>query len=375
MPVVVIGGGLTGCATAWGLAAAGVGVVLVEAGRLGTGASGRGAGLMRGEAASGYLAFEKAHGRRAARAVFTAARQAVRDLAATAKRLGIRPGVEVHDGLHVALTRDQEKALQREAAAREAAGFDAPWVKASIVARESGLDALGAFRTRDFGHADPYRLTLGFAAAAAKKKAAIFEGSEVRKLRTRRDAIEVTLAGGTITAGTVVVCTGAPTALHASLARHFKSDERYMVLTEPVPAAMRRAFGRRAAAIADIETPPRAIWWTAGDRLAVSGGDQARTPEKGRDKVWVQRTGQLMYDVLRLYPAIAGLMPAYGWDVPVLRTADEVMMAGPHRNFPRQVFAWGAHDPAQAFLASQILVRQVHGEPQTADAFFSFTRG
>lgn len=376
VPVVVIGGGLTGCATAWGLAASGVGVVLVEAGRLGAGASGRASGLLRGDAAPAYLAFEKAHGRRAARAVFDATRHAVRDLAATARRLGIRPGVETRDALHVARAAEQEKARQREAAARQVAGFDAPWVKPAALLRETGLEGAGAFRTRDFGQADPYRLTLGFAAAAAKRKAAIFEGSPVRKLRTRRDHVEVTLPGGVITAGSVIVCTGEPTPLHASLARHFKREERYVVLTEQVPAAMRRAFGRRAAAIVDAETPSHALWWTAGDRLAVSGADQGRTPEKAREKVWVQRTGQLMYEVLRMYPAMAGLRPAYGWDVPVARTSDEVMVAGPHRNFPRQLFAWGGSlDPAHAFLASQIVVRHVRGEARKTDQFFSFTRG
>jgi gamma-glutamylputrescine oxidase len=245
-----------------------------------------------------------------------------------------------------------------------------------VLLREAGLEAAGGFRTREFGHADPYRLALGFAAAAAKRKAAIFEHSPVRRLRAGRDHVEVVLSGGTIAAGTVIVATGEPTALHASLARHFKQEERYVVITEPVSAAMRKVFGRRAAAVVDAGAPPQAWWWTPGDRLVVSGGDQARTPEKGRDKVWVQRTGQLMYDLLRMYPAMAGLMPAYGWDVPLARSADEVMVAGPHRNFPRQLFAWGgSHDPAHAFLASQILVRHVRGEATKADSYFSFTRG
>ena len=375
MPVVVIGGGLTGCATAHGLAESGVGVVLVEAGRLGVQGTGRASGLMPGHAAPSYLAFEKAHGRRVARAVFEATHQAVRDLAAAAKRLGIKPVIDVQDGLQVARVRGQEKALLRELAARQAAGLEASWLKPQAVLRETGLDAPGGLRTRGWAHADPYRLTVGFAAAAAKRKVAIFEASPVRALRTRGDHIDVLLPGGTIHAGRVIVCTGEPDSLHSSLSRHFKRDERYVVVTEPVPAGMRRAFGRRRAPLMDVETPPHAIAWTADGRLLVAGGDQPRTPVKGREKVWVQRTGQLMYEVLRMHPEIAGLKPAYGWDVPVARSSDDVMLVGPHRNFPRQLFAWGgSHDPSHAFLASRLLVRHVLGREDKTDRLFALTR-
>jgi hypothetical protein len=69
-------------------------------------------------------------------------------------------------------------------------------------------------------------------------------------------------------------------------------------------------------------------------------------------------------------------MPAYGWDVPLATTADGAMYAGPHRNYPRHLFAWATrHDPAQAFLASRILLRHVVGDADRYDPYFAFTRG
>ena len=83
-----------------------------------------------------------------------------------------------------------------------------------------------------------------------------------------------------------------------------------------------------------------------------------------------------MYELLRLYPAISGLMPEYGWNMPLAVTADGAMYAGPHRNDPRHLFAWATrHDPAQAFLATAVLVRQVLGEVDKDDKYFAFTRG
>ena len=80
-------------------------------------------------------------------------------------------------------------------------------------------------------------------------------------------------------------------------------------------------------------------------------------------KVIVQRTGQLMYELSRFYPPISGIAPIYGWDQPLAATPDAVMYAGPHRNYPRHLFAWATrHDPAQAFLASRILLRHYLGQ-------------
>ena len=69
-------------------------------------------------------------------------------------------------------------------------------------------------------------------------------------------------------------------------------------------------------------------------------------------------------------------MPEFGWEMPLAVAADEAMYAGPHRNFPRHLFAWGTrHDPAQAFLASRVLLRHFLGEADRSDQYFAFTRG
>ena len=131
-----------------------------------------------------------------------------------------------------------------------------------------------------------------------------------------------------------------------------------------------------AAVITDTETPPHAIRWVDETRLLVAGGDQPRQPSRTREKVLVQRTGQLMYELSRLYPSISGVMPTHGWDLALGVTTDGVMYAGPHRNYPHHLFAWGTlHDPAHAFLASRILLRHHQGQAGREDAYFGFTRG
>jgi glycine/D-amino acid oxidase-like deaminating enzyme len=90
--------------------------------------------------------------------------------------------------------------------------------------------------------------------------------------------------------------------------------------------------------------------------------------------VIVQRTGQLMYELSTIYPEISGIRPAYGWEAAYGRTAEGLPFIGPHRNFPRHLFAFGdaSHSVTGAYLASRILLRHFLDELNSADEVFGF---
>jgi glycine/D-amino acid oxidase-like deaminating enzyme len=376
-PAVIVGGGLSGCLTAYAFAAAGIKVALFEADRLGLAGASRGPGVLRGEATASYRDIESRYGRRAARAVFDSSRRAVLDLATTSRRLGVKGGVEVEPALRVLASYDaDEKALLKDVTMRRDAGLDAVYLKAAVAARESKVDsARAAVKLRDWGQANPYALVSAFGDAAVERGAAIFERSIVKRIRVRRRDVEIQVEGGVATAATVIVCTGEPTDLFRSLKRHVRLDERYAVVTDRLPASLRKRINVRVPLVTDTETPPHLVRWMEDGRVVMAGADQPRPPTRLRDKVLVQRTGQLMYELSRLYPDLSGVYPTHGWAVPIAATVDGVMYAGPHRNYPRHLFAWGTqHDPAQAFLASRILLRNYLGESDRDDSYFAFTR-
>ncbi|HUE86040.1 MAG TPA: FAD-binding oxidoreductase [Vicinamibacterales bacterium] len=376
-PVVIIGGGLAGIFTAHAFAAAGVKVALLEAARIGHGGASRGAGVLQGEAAPSYREVEERHGRKAARALFEASRRSVRELASAARRLGVKR-IDTNDAFRVLSSyAAQEKALARDAQLRRDAGLDVTWLKPAAATRETGLDiGRAGMRLRDWGQANPYELLTTFASAAAGRGAAIFERSAVRRVKVRPKYAEVHAEAGAIRADTVIVCTGEPTDLYRSLKRHVRLDERYVVVTDRLPAALGRQVAPRGRVITDTEVPPHLVSVLDDGRVVMAGADQPRPPARGKEKVVLQRSNQLMYELSRMFPAISGVMPAYGWDVPIATTADGVMYAGPHRNFPRHLFAWATrHDPAQAFLASRILLRHFFGHASRDDTYFAFTRG
>jgi glycine/D-amino acid oxidase-like deaminating enzyme len=373
--VVIIGGGLTGCATAYACAMAGIETIVLEAARVGQGSSGRSAGLLLPEPGPAFRDIAQAHGLRAARSAFQAWRRATLDAAALLRRLGIKCGLDPQDALIVG-SRDDEKALGREHQARTEAGLDATHLSRKQLLASAAVDGAGAVKVRDAFGVDPYRACLGLARAAIARGTTIFERSPVKKVKAGRKAVDVIAEGAVLRAQSVVVTTGSATQEFRQLRRHFQRRESYLVLTERMPATMRKMVGPRAATMADLRSPHHRIRFTDDDRILVGGADQPEVPARARDAVLVQRTGQLMYELLTMYPAISGLMPEFGWDVGYGQTADGLPYIGPHRNFPRHLFALGGGGDSvtSAFLAARILARHLQSSPDKGDGIFGWTR-
>ncbi|HVC19273.1 MAG TPA: FAD-dependent oxidoreductase [Vicinamibacterales bacterium] len=373
--VAIVGGGLTGCATAYAFAAAGIHVALFEAARVGQGATAYGGGLITSDPGVDFLALEAQYGRRAARHVWQAWRHAALDAMATLRRLAIPCHLQPRDAIRLA-ARDEDKTLRREWQARRDAGLEASLLKGAALARETGSDGLG-LRTRDHGQMDPYRACVGLARAAAARGASLFERSAVRRITFDRRRASLQTEGGTVTAGRVVIATGLPTPLFRPLQRHFAAIDTYLVLTEPVPAAVRKTAVRPGLILRDGATPPHHLHWEDEDRrLLISGADQPAVPASQQSRVLVQRTGQLMYELSTLYPAVSGLQAEYGWRVTYGRAADGLPCVGPHRNYPHHLFALGqaGQSLAGSFLAGRLLLREYLGDPHRADELFAFSR-
>jgi glycine/D-amino acid oxidase-like deaminating enzyme len=229
-------------------------------------------------------------------------------------------------------------------------------------------------RTRDNATVDPYRATLGVAAAAAHRGARIFERSPVTKTSFTREIATVTVGATANRARRVVVATGTAGSLFKPLARHFMLRTNYLVLTEPVPAKVRKALGSRDHLLRDSAAPARRIAWIDDERLLVSGADGDVAAARSRDAVLVQRTGQLMYELSTFYPDISGLQPASGWDAVYSTTSRALPVIGQHRNYPHHLFALGegGQSLTSAYLASRILLRHHLEEEQAQDAVFGF---
>ena len=374
--VVIVGGGLTGVACALTCAAAGLDPILLEADVLGGGMTAGDSGAVREGFAGSFEDTAQAHGVRTARTLWDGMRRGSLDFAAALRRYKIRCDLEARDLLTLARPgEDAGRLLRREYDARRRAGVDGTWVMSAAVAREAAIVSAGAIRTRGAG-LDPYRACLGMAAAAHARGARLHEQSEVKRIRASKRHVDVQTAAAAVRADLVVVTTGAPIPDLRAIRRHLRPVHTYGVVTAALPAAMRRSVGQRTAILEDDAGEGRTIRWIDGDRMFVHGGRQPAVADRLRERAITQRAGQMMYELSLLYPVISGLPSALSWDAVDYDTADGLPLIGPHRKFPRHLFALGSarHGAGLAWTAARLVLRHIQGEPAKADEAFGFAR-
>jgi glycine/D-amino acid oxidase-like deaminating enzyme len=372
--VVIVGAGLTGSACAASFALSGIPAIVIERDRVGGGATAGSIGLIREDFDASFQQTASANGLRAARLMWQAMRRSSHEFAAALRRMEIRCDLEPQDLLILASPNTEAaRRLKREYQARRDAGLDHSWLTPAAVTRETTIPSGGAIRTRGFT-IDPYRACVGLASTAASRGAQIFERTDVRRIRATRKYVDVFTASGRIRAEAVIVATGAPLPDLRALRRHLAPRHGYAVVTEPLPAAVRRQLGQRRSALRDEAR--HFLRWLKDDRVLVAGADQEVVASRAQDKVLVQRTGQLMYELSTLYPAISGAQPEWSWSYAFDETVDGLPYVGLHRNFPRHLFALGhgRHGAGVAWLAARLLLRQFMAEPAKGDELFSFSR-
>jgi glycine/D-amino acid oxidase-like deaminating enzyme len=374
--VVVIGGGLTGTVAAYVLARGGLDVVLVEAERLADAGTAAGLGCVVPDPAASFLGLHDAVGLRATKDAWRAARASARDLAAGIKRLGIRcdatPAAVVTDAAYA----DRTVELRREQSARKAAGFAAPWLKGAGLDALLASEALGAIRVDGATMLDPVKAALGFAKAADAAGARIFESSPVRRTRFDRKSAEVVLANAKIATSGIFVATGSPGRLFSQLRRHVREQDAFVVVTEPLDTGMKRQTGKRQAIVTEVSDTPHWLRWLKGDRAMFAGAVGPAVSARQLDKVLIQKTGQLMYELSLRHPAISGLPAAASWAMRVVSTQDGLPWIGVHRNYPFHFFAiaLGWHGETFAWHAARAALRRFAGKAEKDDAVFGFNR-
>jgi len=374
--VAIIGGGFAGCACAYALAVHDVRVVLLEAGALGQAATAESPGMLLQDPDIDYQVIEAHHGRRAAHRIYQVTRRGMLDLAKTIRRLKIRCDLDTQNSICFTTSSDEVRRLRHEYALRRAAGLEASWLTAQRLRRETALTGEAGLLTKDSAHVDPYRACLGLAAAAQKRGALVYERSPVMRTRFDAKGVEVKTLRGTIRATRVVVATGDPSSLFRPLIRHFRLTETYVVATPSLPAPVRAELGGRAAILQDTAAPSHWLRWTRDDRILFAGADQLKTALRSRERILVQRAGQLMYELSRFYPVISGIRPEFAWRCPIVRTVDGLPFIGPHRNYPHHLFAlgYGMSGLTMGFLASRLLLRHYLDRPAKGDELFGFMR-
>jgi glycine/D-amino acid oxidase-like deaminating enzyme len=374
--VAIVGGGMTGAMIAEAFSRDGVRVAVAEAARIGLGSTAASTALLLQEPDYDLKALSERYGQRIAKQIWMASQDAVRDFVDTIRRLRISCDLTKRDSLYYTLDDASARQLRRELKRRHKAGLSGKWLDPAALLRASGVHGAGAIRTRGNAQLNPLQACIGLIDAAAKRDAAIFEGSTINRIRSVGEGVRLYAANGAIDAKQVVIATGYATRYFRPLAGRFKLRHTYVLATNRINTRARRQLGMGQLMLWDTERPYHYVRWTSDRRLMLGGADHPVKPGARRGFQFADATGELRDYFERLYPALADVGIDTAWEGLFAMTPDGLPYIGPHRWYPRHAFAlgYGGNGMTFAALAARILVEQWHGIVAPDHALFAFNR-
>ena len=361
--VCVIGGGFTGLSAALSLAEQGFDVVLLEAERIGWGASGRNGGLIGSGQRKDALELEELFGYERSRALW--------DIAEAAKA-EIRDRVARHD-IDCDLQYGQIEGVHKESyigssatyADALAERYDYPHVRAlsrdevrSMVATDTFHEGLHDSQAMSI---HPLNYALGLARAASAAGVRIYEQSRVTGY-TRTEPATVTTEGGSIEARFIVLgCNGYLGKLEKRVAGRIMPINNFMIATEPLGESAARALITDRNCVHDTRFVVNYFRTSADHRLLFGGGENYRPGFPRNISAFVRPY------MLELFPQLADARIDYAWGGTLSVTVKRFPQVG--RLEPNLFFAHGysGHGISIANIAGKIIAEAIAGTAERFD--------
>lgn len=307
--VCVVGGGLAGLSTAWELVSRGRSVVLIEAVRVGWGASGRNGGFVLQGWAEGLRAIEKRCGAERARALFRLSLEGVDIVRDTITQHGL-PNCDSTTGKLSVVRYDSGDALRRvrDHLAAEV-GFELEYLDtAEVRSRLNTRRYFQALRDSHGFHFHPLNYCLGLAGLIEGAGGLVFENTPMTGVESRGAGHRVTTAAGAIDCGAVVYCGGGYGGPEfGPLRRAFLPIATYVVLTERLGDRLADVV-RTTDAVGDDRRASDYYRVVDGDRLLWGGRITTRHLQDEKRLATL-----LTRDILDVYPQLAGVRIEKAW--------------------------------------------------------------
>jgi gamma-glutamylputrescine oxidase len=306
--VAIIGGGYTGLQAAYNLAKAGVSVTLIEAVRLGDGASGRNGGQLGTGQRWWPEELEKKIGYERSKALFDLAEDAKRHLMDFATEHQI--DMEYVPGQLNVAHKESYKREYYENAEIAAFRYDYPHIR--FMDREETQERLGSKRfycgVRDIGtgHIHPLKLLIGLGRVAANAGADIFEMTRATSISQAGGRITIETERGTITANRVLIaCDGHIGDLEPVTESHVMPIRSFIGATVPLDRFPDVIPGGEA--VADSRFVVRYFRKSKDGRL-LFGGREAYTADNPRDI-----SEHIRRQIAEIYPALKDIEITHAW--------------------------------------------------------------
>ena len=361
--VCVIGAGFTGISTALYLSERGYKVHIVEANKVGWGASGRNGGQL-----IGGIAGEKNIARRRGanqEAMFGelrwAGHQIIRD---RVRRYSIECDLK-YGYLDVAIKKRHLVDFQKDHDRLRASDFphEVRMLSRDETCATIGTDAyIGALLNMGNGHLHPLNLCIGEANAAVALGATIYEHSPVIDIE-KGSRPRVRTADGSVTADSVVIAGNAYHRLERELRGIMFPVNSFIVATEPLPESVVARINPHDVAVCDPNFVLEYFRLSADKRLLFGG----RFNYFGDDPAYIRKRHRKK--MARIYPQLADVRIDYAWGGTIGVPLNRVPQLGRLSSNVYYSQGYSGHGVNVTHLAGQIMADAIAGSMERFDMF------
>ncbi len=363
--VCVVGGGFSGLSSALHLAEHGYDVALLEAARVGWGASGRNGGQLGTGQRKGPDELEAIVGAEDTRRLWDMAEEAKTCVKDRIARHAI--DCDLKDGhLGVAYKAGDVAEMHRYAELL-ATRYDYPRIRP--VDRAELGDMLGSdiyhggYLDSGAGHLHPLNYAIGLARAAVEAGARIFELSPAGRIERRATPRVTTDCGAVRARYLVLACNGYLGGLEPRIAGKIMPINNYVLATEPLGEARARELIRDDVSVSDTKFVIDYYRFSADRRLLFGGGETYRRSFPADMKSFVRKY------MLRVYPQLAETRIDYAWGGTLAITMNRLPSFGCLDGTTFYAQGYSGHGVALTTLAGKLIAEAVAGSAERFDVF------
>jgi len=363
--VCVIGGGFTGLSAALNLAELGKSVVLLEAERIGFGASGRCGGLVGSGQRQDVLEAEEQFGVDRSRQFWNFAELAKDEIRNRVAKHHI--DCDLQKGQFVGVHKKSYLGWARELADALTERYDYPFCRVvdaeevqNFVATKQYLEG---FYDPEALTMHPLNYTLGMARAAEEAGVRIFENSRVTTYSRTDPAIVQTATGQVKASFIVLACNGYLGKLEPRSAGKIMPINNFMIATEPLGEERARELINGRYGIHDTRFVVNYYRMSDDHRLLFGGGENYR-PGFPKD------IGKFVRPYMRkVFPQLKDVKTEYAWGGTLSVTANRLPHIG--RLEPNVFFGQGysGHGISTASFAGKVIAEAIAGVAGRFDVF------
>jgi len=362
--VAIVGGGFTGVSTMLHLAERGYDVALIEANRIGWGASGRNGGQL----IDGFVdadRIEKRLGADAARITYQMGLDCRDIVLQRIEKYSIDCDLKL-GYIALALSNSHVGELRSSLAMKQQAGYPhtLKFLEKDELHTAIGSDRyLAGLVNMGNGHLHPLNLCTGEAAAAVAAGATIFEQSPVTRIRHGQKPI-VETAAGKVHAKKVILAGNAYLGrTEPKLSGKVIPAGSYMIATEPLPPEIRNELLPQDMACVDIRSALDYFRLSADGRMLWGGmcNYSGRVPKS--------ISAALRPSMLKVFPQLEQARIDFEWGGDIAISLNRVPQFGRIEGNTYYVQGYSGHGVAPTHIAGKILADIVAGESEQFDIF------